>query len=210
MTTSDARQARSANLFGTPVLSHFWDDGPKLNASLRQSILDHARRHPGATLTNVGGWHSEPGMLEFCADAGQMLIGHMREMIEEATLRLFTEFSRSPRPVNWVLSAWANVTQQGDFNQMHTHPGATWSGVYFVDHGDAQPGAEGTALRLSDPNPARTNVFFPELSAADVLFKPTPGLMVVFPSYVPHAVLPHRGERRRISIAFNVRKEPFP
>jgi hypothetical protein len=34
--------------------------------------------------------------------------------------------------------------------------------------------------------------------------------MILFPSYVPHDVLPHRGDCPRISIAFNVRKEPFP
>ena len=35
-------------------------------------------------------------------------------------------------------------------------------------------------------------------------------MMVLFPSYLPHAVLAHQGVRRRISIAFNLRKEPFP
>jgi len=34
--------------------------------------------------------------------------------------------------------------------------------------------------------------------------------MILFPSYVRHPVLPHRGDRPRISIAFNVRREPFP
>jgi hypothetical protein len=34
--------------------------------------------------------------------------------------------------------------------------------------------------------------------------------MILFPSYVPHAVPPHRGAGTRISIAFNVRREPFP
>jgi hypothetical protein len=34
--------------------------------------------------------------------------------------------------------------------------------------------------------------------------------MILFPSYVPHAVPPHQGDRPRISIAFNLRKEPFP
>jgi hypothetical protein len=48
----------------------------------------------------------------------------------------------------------------------------------------------------------------PELEKA-IRFRPDPGLMILFPSYVPHAVLPHRGDRERISIAFNVRKEPF-
>jgi hypothetical protein len=34
--------------------------------------------------------------------------------------------------------------------------------------------------------------------------------MILFPSYVPHAVPPHHGDRPRISVAFNVRREPFP
>jgi hypothetical protein len=33
---------------------------------------------------------------------------------------------------------------------------------------------------------------------------------MLFPSYVPHAVPPHQGARERISIAFNLRREPFP
>ncbi len=202
--------ARFGGLFATPILSHKWADAAALNAPLRAAILSHQGRHSGTALTNVGGWHSEPGTLEFCGDAGRHLLRHMDAMVKEATLRLYAEFSRPPKPASWTLSAWANVNRRGDFNQMHTHPGATWSGVYFVDHGESRPDAEGTALRLSDPNPARTNIFFPELSASDVLFRPEPGLMVLFPSYVPHAVLPHRGEGPRISIAFNVRREPFP
>jgi hypothetical protein len=33
---------------------------------------------------------------------------------------------------------------------------------------------------------------------------------VLFPSYLVHAVLPHRGPRSRLSIAFNLRREPYP
>ena len=55
--------------------------------------------------------------------------------------------------------------------------------------GSSNPDADGTAIHLFDPNPARTNIFFPELSASNVVFKPEPGLMILFPSYVPHAVL---------------------
>lgn len=207
--------ARSANLFGTPVLTYYWDESAALNAALRDAILAHEGTHRGATLTNFGGWHSEPGTLGFCGAAGTRLIDWMRAMTDEATRRLHAEFGQAPPPLEWTLSAWANVNRRGDFNQVHTHPRATWSGVYYVDHGEADAAAElgpdaGTALHLYDPNPARTNVFFPELSAADVQFKPHPGLMILFPSYLPHAVLPHQGARPRISIAFNVRKEPFP
>ena len=202
--------ARFGNLFATPVLSHVWPDPAGLNAALRTSILGHASQHPGAARTNMGGWHSAPGLLEFCGEAGTQLIRRMDAMVKEATARLHAEFGRPPQSATWTLSAWANINRTGDYNQLHTHPGATWSGVYYVDHGEADPTAQGTAIQLYDPDPARANLFFPELSTSNVLFRPDPGLMILFPSYVPHAVPPHRGPRERISIAFNIRREPFP
>jgi hypothetical protein len=81
----------------------------------------------------------------------------MHEMIEEATRRLYAEFGQPAQPTNWRLSVWANINQRGDFNQMHTHPGATWSGVYYVDHGAADVPANGTPIQLFDPDPARTS-----------------------------------------------------
>ena len=40
----------------------------ELNPQLRESILEYERQHPGRTRTNIGGWHSEPGILAFCGD----------------------------------------------------------------------------------------------------------------------------------------------
>jgi len=54
----------------------------ELKGQLSEYILDHQRRHPGAALTNFGGWHSATGRLEFCAGAGQTLIQHMGETVE--------------------------------------------------------------------------------------------------------------------------------
>ena len=125
----------------------------------------------------------------------------LKEVVSAAARAAKWQARPSPRP---------NINRSGDFNQAHTHPGATWSGVYYVDDGGTNPDAEPAPIQLYDPYPARTNIFFPELSASSVLFNPTPGLMILFPSYVPHAVPPHRGDRPRISIAFNVRREPFP
>jgi uncharacterized protein (TIGR02466 family) len=200
----------SGSLFGTPVLEYMWPDGPELNKQLRERILDHARRQPGMSQTNVGGWHSATGRLDFCGGAGERLIQHIHEMAEEATGRLYALNGRAPEPLSWTVTAWANVNRRGHYNNIHTHPSATWSGVYYVDHGESNPAAERTSIQLYDPNPARTNIFFPDIQSTNFRFRPEPGLMILFPSYVPHAVPPHQGDRPRISIAFNLRKEPFP
>src|ERR1700743_1001061 len=92
----ELEKARSANLFATPALAHVWSDSVELNGLLRDAILAYEQTHPSVELTNVGGWHSAPGRLEFCGAAGARLLQKMQEMTEEATRRLFAE---SERPI---------------------------------------------------------------------------------------------------------------
>jgi uncharacterized protein (TIGR02466 family) len=200
----------SGSLFGTPIMEYMWPDAAELNPQLRDTILRYARHHPGIKLSNVGGWQSESGLLEFCGSAGERLIQHILEMAQAASDRLYKENGIPPEKLDWTLNAWANVNRRGHYNNVHTHPSATWSGVYYVDSGEAKPTAANTSIHLTDPNPARNAIFFPNLPTGNFRFKPLPGLMILFPSYVPHVVPPHEGERPRISIAFNLRKEPFP
>jgi uncharacterized protein (TIGR02466 family) len=201
---------RYGSPFGSPLLDYHWPDSAGLNQQLRDAVLAQERARAGAALTNVGGWHSATGTLEFCGAAGKALVERIMAITDEATARIYADHDRPVEPLNWTLSAWANVNRRGDFNTMHTHPGATWSGVYYVDSGDSDPAAAGTAIHLMDPCPTRTSSFFPALTGSNIMFKPSPGLMILFPSYLPHAVQPHTGDGTRISIAFNVRKEPFP
>jgi hypothetical protein len=65
-------------------------------------------------------------------------------------------------------------------------------------------------LQFVDPSQGRANTFLSFLIPSSVEIAPQAGLMVLFPSYLVHSVLPHRGERARLSIAFNLRREPYP
>jgi uncharacterized protein (TIGR02466 family) len=107
--------------------------------------------------------------------------------------------------------AWANANRQGNFNVMHTHPGSTWSGTYYVDTGVEEPTTAKVApLYLLDPCMARATTFLPTLLLSSFTVRPEPGLMVMFPSYLAHMVFPQEANGARISIAFNLRREPFP
>lgn len=207
---AELTNAKFTNLFATPLMAHVWGDGPALNEKLRETILAYEEATSGEHKTNIGGWHSETGQLEFCGDAGRQLIRHMYEMADEATRRVLTEFGHRPRPNRWTLHAWVNVNRAGDFNRVHTHPGATWSGTYYVDTGDPDDPAAGTPIHFFDPCQGRANTFLPPLVPSSITQRPEPGLMILFPSYLPHMVYAHRGGRPRISVAFNLRKEPFP
>ena len=73
--TSTAMQSTMyTNLFATPLVVHRWANSAALNSELRDAILSLEAKAPGISKTNIGGWHSEPGKLEFCGAAGATLI----------------------------------------------------------------------------------------------------------------------------------------
>ncbi len=201
--------------FVVPILRHHWDDSAALNAALRDAILAQEGRSPGTRKSNAGGWQSTQDFLQWTGEAGRTLAGRMVEAVNHATAKLLDGFGTATAAsarFSWKLAIWANVNRRGDYNKVHLHPGATWSGVYYVDAGDPPPAAAPDAGRLSllDPMPAALMSFLAGLVRVTLEVAPADGLMVLFPSYLPHMVHPYAGERPRISIAFNAHKEPYP
>jgi uncharacterized protein (TIGR02466 family) len=197
------------HLFTIPFLAHFWADNAELNGRLRDRIVARSREVQGESRSNRGGWHSESGQLEFLGDAREALIQQMYQLADAATQRVLAESGAKLVPIEWSFTAWANLSRAGASHAAHTHPGATWSGVYYVDPGESVPG-DSAPLQLIDPCQGRANTFLPFLLPSTVHVQPKAGLMVLFPSYIGHTVFPYRGPGTRISIAFNLRKEPYP
>lgn len=198
------------HLFSVPFMTYVWPNSAGLNAQLRERILSHAAQDRGVQATNVGGWHSANGELEFLGELREPLFQRMLAMVNDATGRLAGERGLPSIAVRWSFLAWANISETGAFNTTHTHPGMTWSGVYYVDAGESVGQNDSGILKFMDPSPGSAASFLPFLARATPEMKPVAGLMVLFPSHVPHSVQPHRGSRPRISIAFNFRSEPYP
>jgi uncharacterized protein (TIGR02466 family) len=158
--------------------------------------------------------------------AGKVMEELLTPVIEVATRA--TEFSeRAPalmgKQPRWqVVETWSNVQRKGGTNAVHPHPGTFWSGVYYVDVGDiTKAGTVGGELQLYDPRgclPAMLAPFLryavPELYDAgkSISLTPEAGTCVLFPGWLAHSVAQYRGERPRISVAFNLDPiiEEFP
>ena len=105
-----------------------------------------------------------------------------------------------------IKEMWVNVLDTGGRQAMHNHANSFISGVVYLTptHPDActvfmkSPGGTDFAFRNDH---ARTT---PTAYSADkwVSPQPEPGDLVLFPSYLMHAVPPNPGERR-ITLAFN-------
>jgi hypothetical protein len=71
------RDAIYGHLFSVPLMSYVWTDLLLLNAALRERILTHARTTASPQLTNLGGWRSTTGQLDFLGDLQQPLLDRM-------------------------------------------------------------------------------------------------------------------------------------
>jgi hypothetical protein len=107
--------------------------------------------------------------------------------------------------------SWANVYRRGDYCMPHSHMRSTASVVYFLEHGDDDPG-EPISGRFCIVDP-RLGVCCQEhqgYMTTPFLPEATPGTMIIFPSQVVHAVNPYSGERPRITLSWNINEHPLP
>ena len=102
-----------------------------------------------------------------------------------------------------VTECWANISTPGGSHRSHAHPNSLLSGVWFVQspEGSGQlefrdPRVNGW-LRLERVEPVPAN-------SQTVNVSPTPGLMLMFPSWLGHMVGQNTGAGERVSVAFNV------
>lgn len=197
--------------FATPVIAYPWPDRDAMNAELRTVILAAEARDGGVKRSNVGGWHSS---LDFFAwdSPGIRDLRQRAEALSMTLIRALTFRPDGPRMVGLRFEAWANVTRSGGYNAVHDHANSVWSGVYYVAAGEPDPAIENNGrLELIDPRSGAGMIHIgPTLMQGRYLIDPSPGLMVMFPSWIKHTVHPFRGAGERISIAFNVgvREEP--
>ena len=110
-------------------------------------------------------------------------------------------------PLVWLLKEmWVNVLDGGGRQAMHNHANSFISGVLY----------------LTPTHPGSQTVFMKSPGGSEFMFRndhkgakigeynadkwispaPEPGDMILFPSYLMHAVPPNRGERR-ITLSFN-------
>jgi uncharacterized protein (TIGR02466 family) len=202
-------QAEIRSYFATPVVVATVADAAELNAELKRIILQHEREHQSVHHSNLGGWQSSWDFETWGGPPAKRLLNGAREL----ATRLTSDRAGKGVRIAWTTNAWANVNRRNHGNEFHTHPGAYWSGTYYVDDGGI--GADptlGGEFEMQDPRGVAPAMYAPRLgfavpggqsAGASELIHPKSGQMVLFPSWLLHAVRPYHGERERISVAFN-------
>ena len=201
--------AELRSYFATPVAVVTLADAATLNSELRRVILERERADQGVQHSNLGGWQSSWDFEDWGGAPARRLLDAARE----TATRLTSDRAGKPVRVAWKTNAWANVNRRGHGNEFHTHPGAYWSGTYYVDDGGiAADHALGGAFEIQDPRGVAPAMYAPLLgfavpggqsAGASELIFPQSGQFLLFPSWLQHGVRPYLGDRTRISVAFN-------
>lgn len=204
-------QPEITQAFGTPITTFDLPASHAVNSQLREAILERRRTQPGIDRSNVGGWHSTEDMMSWGGDAARVLATTFGN-----TAGALTEFpsQSGADPVGWVVRMWANVSEGGASNQLHCHPGAFWSGVYYVDDGGfGDDAGVGGRLILHSPHESIAAMYAPDVHiklptgqrlSSTVVVRPRAGRGIIFPSWLMHRVEPYTGTGTRISVALNL------
>jgi len=187
----------SLQLWPTPVSTFALDDAALLDHA-REEILSRAAVAPTVARGERTGWQSASDLLDWTP--GTRALG---ALFADAVATIAPD--AGARGID--AAAWANVLARGDYVTPHTHAGAAWSAVLYVDAGDSGA-AHGGFLSVRDPRAGAAMVITDANahdSACTFHLYPRTGMLVVFPAWLVHWVAPYQGTRARISIAANLR-----
>jgi len=228
-------------LFGTPLFSATLDGADELNAELA-TLIEAERPAAAARQRSMTGPSSFRTDDHFLSRPDPAVRALRRKLLLHAE-RALQYGQPTPLDLELELYGWAISHGRGGGQVPHVHPLSSWSGIYYVSvprriadratAGDGSGGGgsgTGGCLRLTDPRPAAMMV---TLGANDAQFTegrtvcPTPGLLVMFPSWLSHSVDrledaafgvgadsgfwvggggqdDDDGDERRVAVAFNV------
>lgn len=196
--------------FPTMVFQIDVADAEALNQKLLKATYEERKRdQAGISRSNfkeLGGWHSHNNLHK--EDAYGELVGH----INDATSRISNELGYSKKHRLTIGTMWSIINPPGSSNRAHVHPGCIWSGVYYIQAPENAGNIEFVEPRTAHlmnqpiyiPNQRR-----PKECWTKVRFTPTPGKMLIFPSWLYHGVDPNLTKEEgdaanRVIISFNL------
>ena len=195
--------------FSTPI---FFKDLPN-SKELNNYLLKHIKKwkkedEKGIVRSNSLGWHSAVDM-------------HHRKEYNPLTRELFKMqqeiyqaegYHPNTEPI--CDNMWANVNYKYSHNKNHVHPGAQWSGVYYIKTPEncghiwfTDPCGE----RHMDISIMADKKQKPTHYWREVHYQPIEGRIIMFPGWLTHEVAQNmcdlKGEKGwRVSVSFNFKQ----
>ncbi|MFN0314484.1 MAG: putative 2OG-Fe(II) oxygenase [Burkholderiales bacterium] len=131
------------------------------------------------------------------------------DLVHARAMALFRLVYQSPTAV--VDDSWASVYRKGDYCAPHSHTRVIASVLYLLDPGEPPEPDDPVAGRFCFGDP-RMRVCCPEQAGRmtrHLMPELLPGTMMIFPAEFIHHVNPYLGTKPRITMSWNIAREPI-
>ena len=174
-------------------------DNPEEKRSYLTVIEDYIKRQESLI------WDRAGKPTRFGKQSHEILQGSQDQYINDLCRRLKERILNymSTRPllaqiatqksIKYELSGWAVSLANGGYQKRHIHPEAIVSGVLYIKLSE----------ECRSDNQTEGNLSFPSCHGSRMI-TPKEGMVILFPSYLPHETIPLLGDHERICIAFNL------
>lgn len=181
------------NIFTRSVLCDFLKD-EKLDNEIIKELKLQENLSKEVKRSNMGGFHSEFINNKFICDK-----------ILHKSFKLITDNYKLKKRTNFNLAnLWINKNNKYHFNNIHVHPGSSFSGVYYLN----VPKKNGELVFLENDMYTMNYLSdFIDSNEFRSMYNITPkkNMFLIFPSSFSHMVKPHYEDFNRISVSFNIR-----
>ena len=188
--------------FPHPVFQYKLENYEEQNKKLLKYIYELKTQNPnGEKKSNINGWHSPSFKLDDKNNEGYKFLIQTQIYLSD----VFKSYGWIYNPKKIKCSGmWAIINEKGNFNTEHTHPNSNLSAAYYVkapeNCGNFKVGNPHAISRDKYPlreTPTEFNRLVAELKVEE-------GDLLIFPSYLPHSVLPNQSDKDRVVVSFNI------
>ena len=188
--------------FPEPIFKYKIPNYEKLNKNLSKYIYDlYNNDKESLKKSNVGGWHSKAFNLKDNKAPPHIFFQNIKAQINDVFQKYGWVFS--PEKIKCE-EMWAIINKKGNFNVEHVHANCHLSAAYYVK----VPENSGN-FQIFNPNSISRNRFPKksnptEFNIISAVLKVEEGDLLIFPSYLPHAVAKNETDEDRIVVSFNL------
>ena len=193
---------RIHKFFPVPVFEQKLENYKDLNPELENFIYDLKKNNPeGQKKSNAGGWHSPFFNINESEPVKKLISSFIKFLPEIMTEHMGWRINKEKIT---ILDMWSVVNKKNTFNVQHSHPNSLLSAAYYV-----KAKKNSGNIKFFDPKEMKTMYHppiqkFNEISAEIIKIEPEEGKLLLFPSYLNHAVEENLSDEDRIVISFNL------
>lgn len=213
----DQNQSEFHHLWPVPILIKKHDDPVKINSELLDLFYKHKDEYqvlPSKSYASPDDLLKTYSKNQAMMRLSKFIMDGVFEVSAKVNGEYWQRMEVADIKVN-VTGLWFQITNDYVFHEVHVHGNCSWSGVYYVQSGDAvnqeksrELGFKNGITRFYGPHMEHLagchldlgNVY---LNYGNFDSVPEDGKLVIFPSYLKHMPFPYIGEKDRVIVSFH-------